>query len=117
MRSYSSGSTPGGNGPTGPSPVGAGTSALVRSRRPCGIELAQEQPAPILLVALADRTGGLLHSPQGAEEPAVLRVDPTHWARPAPTVRPEPVEAAVIADAERGVRLDVVARETAELRP
>ena len=45
---------------------------------------------------------------QAAEEPDVRRFRPAHVSRPAPAVRPQRVEAAVVADAIRGIALDRV---------
>src|SRR4051812_44745251 len=76
---------------------------------PGGVELAQEQLAPLLLVALADATCGHGQAVQGTQEASVLRVLPADVAAAAPAVGPETVEPAVVPDAERGVGLDVVA--------
>ena len=69
------------------------------------------------LAALADRTGGSAQTIERAQEAAVLLVCPAHVAGPAPTVGPQPVEPTVVPGAERGVRLDVVARQLAKTRP
>ena len=77
----------------------------------------EEQRATLLLVVLADRACRSTQTIERAQEAAVLLVRPAHVAGPAPTVRPQPVEPAVVPGAERGVRLDVVARQLAETRP
>ena len=66
---------------------------------------------------LADAVRGLAEPAQRPEEASVLLVDPAHVAAPPPTVRAQPIEPAVIADAEARVRLGVVTGQHAELRP
>ena len=82
-----------------------------------GVELVQEEGAPLLLVRLADCPGALPQSLEGAEETPVRLVAPTHIARAPPSGRPQSVEAAVIPDAGIGIRLDIVAGEFGERRP
>ena len=73
--------------------------------------------AALGLVVLADGLCLALQSGESHAEPAVLLVTPAHVARPAPPVRPQAVEAAVIADAERRVALDRVATELTQRGP
>ena len=90
---------------------------LLGSAVPAGVQLVQELVAPLRLVDLAD---GLRRRPQTferAQEAAVGLVVPPDVSRSAPARLAQAVEAAVIADAEVRVRLDVVARELPEPRP
>ena len=73
--------------------------------------------AALRLVGLADRGGGPPETRDGAEEPPVLRLGPTHQTGPAPPVLAEAVEPAVVPDPVGRIRLDVVACVVPELRP
>ena len=84
---------------------------------PARIELAKEVGAALLLVGFTDRRRGPTQTTEGPEEPTVRRMLPAHVPRPTPAVLAESVESTVVADPERGVRLDVVAREQSELCP
>src|SRR5205823_13663363 len=84
---------------------------------PFRVELAQELGAPLLLVVLADRGGGDAQPVERPEEALIGRVRPPHVARSPPTRLAQAVEAAVVADPEARVRLDVVAGELPEAGP
>src|SRR6266511_15279 len=90
---------------------------LVASPIPIGVELVEELVAPLRLVDLADRGGGGTQPVERTQEPAVRRVTPPDIPGPAPTRLSQRVEAAVVADPEAGVRLDVVTRQLAEPGP
>ena len=66
---------------------------------------------------LADAAGGRLEAVQRPQEALVLGVGPADVAAAPPAVLAEPVEAAVVADPEGGVGLDVVAGELAQAGP
>src|SRR5436190_23822770 len=101
-------------GPRGPPPA---PPPLAVSGRPLRVELAEELGAAVSLVVLADGVGGAPEPVQRAEEAAVGLVAPAHVARPSPARLAEAVEAAVVADAEIGVGLDVVPAEFAQPGP
>src|SRR6266480_852265 len=84
---------------------------LAALRTPFRVQLAQELGAPLLLVVLADRGGGGAQPVERPEEALIGRVPPPHIARSPPTRLAQAVEAAVVADPEARVRLDVVAGE------
>src|SRR5205085_8429916 len=101
-------------GPRGPPPA---PPPLAVGGWPLRVELAEELGAAFGFVGLAD---GLGHTPQaveGAQEAAVGLVPPADVARPPPPGLAQAVEAAMVADAEVGVGLDVVPAELAQLRP
>src|SRR5262249_17780378 len=66
---------------------------------------------------LADGRGCALQAGQRSQEASILLVRPAHVAGAAPAALAEAVEAAVVADAEVRVGLDVVARELTEPGP
>ena len=82
-----------------------------------GVELGQELGAALGLVLLADARRGQAEALQRPEEALVLGRRPADVATPPPAVRPQAVEASVVADAVGGVRLDVVTAQVAERRP
>src|SRR4029453_16408099 len=90
---------------------------LARLPAPFRVELAEELGAALLLVVLTHGGGGGAQPFQRAEEALVGRVPPPHVARSAPTRLAQPVETAVVADAEVRIRLDVVAGELSEPGP
>src|SRR4051812_16015291 len=87
------------------------------ARRPTRIELSQEQRAPLLFLVLTDGRGARPQALERTQEPTVGVVGPTHEPGASPSVRAQPVEPAVIADAKRSVRLDVITPELPETRP
>src|SRR2546429_4962795 len=97
--------------------LGGKARRLAALRTPFRVELAQELGAPLLLVVLADRGGGDAQPVQRPEEALIGRVSPPHVARSPPTRLAQAVEAAVVADPEARVRLDVVAGELPEAGP
>src|SRR5262245_54599777 len=78
---------------------------------PFRVELTEELGAAQLLVFLADRARRPPEAVERAQEPLVGRVAPADIARAAPPRLAQPVEAAVVADAEVRVGLDIVAGE------
>jgi len=84
---------------------------------PARIELAKEVGATPFLVGFTDRRRAPSETAECPKEPTVLGMLPAHVPRPPPAVLTESVEPAVIADSERGVGLDVVAREQPQPRP
>ena len=92
-----------------------GLGPLVRG--PVGVELAEELGAAFLLVGLADGGRRVAQAFEGAEEAAVALVGPAHVPRSPPSRGAQRIEAAVVADAEAGVGLDVVAPQLAQLGP
>ena len=86
-------------------------------RRPVGIELAQEQRAPLVLVLLADPFGHGLQAGQAAEEAAIGRVAEPNEAGTPPAGLTKSVEATVIADPEGGISLGVVASQATQMGP
>jgi probable phosphomutase (TIGR03848 family) len=90
---------------------------LLATRRVFGVELAEEFRAALRLVRLADRVRRRAQSIERTQEAAVRLVTPAHITRPAPTRLAQTIEAPVVADAEVGIRLDVVASESSQLRP
>src|SRR3954462_2240165 len=85
--------------------------------RPVGGELAGELGAAFGFVVFADGGGGAAQAVEGAQEAAVGLVAPADITGAPPTRLAQSVEAAVVADAEVGVGLDVVARHLAEEGP
>src|SRR5205807_4465880 len=84
---------------------------------PVGVELAQEELAPLLLVGLADAAGHAGQPGEAAKEAAVGRMAPPHVPRSPPSRPPQRVQAPVVPDAEVGVGLDVVAGQLAQPGP
>lgn len=82
-----------------------------------GIELGQEEGAPVGLVGLADGSGLTLETLQRPEEAPVGLVLPADVARASPAGATEAVEAAVVAGPEAGIGLDVVTSQLTELGP
>src|SRR4051794_20105058 len=90
---------------------------LVGLAVPIRVELDDELVASCGLVGLADRFGRRSQSLERAQEATVLLVAEAHVARTTPSRLSQTVEAAVVADAEARVRLDVVACKLAEPSP
>src|SRR3954452_7518052 len=90
---------------------------LLRTPVPAGVQLVEEFVAALGLVDLADGLGRRTQPFERAQESPIGLVVPAHVAGAAPSRLPEAIEAAVVADAEVRVRLDVVARELPEARP
>jgi hypothetical protein len=84
---------------------------------PGRITLHNEVSATFGFVSLTDSARRVSQSAHRSKEPAVLLVAPAHVATAAPAVCAKAIETAVVADSKRGVLLDVVAPELAELRP
>src|ERR687896_712649 len=84
---------------------------------PGGFELVEELTTALLLVGLADGGGGATQSVERAQEAAVRLVGPAHIARTAPSRLAQPVEAAVVTDAEARVSLHVVAGKRTQAGP
>ena len=93
-------------------PVGSGAGAGAR-----GVELVEELGAASLLVGLTNGAGCPAEAVDRPKEPLVLRVSPAHVPRPAPSGRPESVQATVVADPVVGVGLHVVAPGITEVGP
>lgn len=79
--------------------------------------MEQEESAALRLVGLSDLGCPALEAEQAPEKPVIGWGVPPNVPRPPPAIRPEGVEAAVVANSEGGVCLDRIAAEPAELGP
>ena len=84
---------------------------------PSGVELAKEEVASRGFVLLADCMGRGSQAMQGQKKSPIGLVIPADKTATTPATASESVKTTVIADPERGVSLDVVARQATKLGP